>query len=291
MKIRLLKRDKIDIEKWDRCVRNSVSPLIYGESWWLDIVCKKSWSGLILDDYKAVMPLPERRKLGILKYFGQPPYTQQLGIFHKEIVSKELQDSFISSIPFRPYRLNFNHSNFGANFEVKPNFCLSLNCEYSLLKNSFSQNTKRNITKAEVSEISIDKANTKESLEKFWHFLITQPKPYELTEKEILKTLLQIALNNDCLELHFAYNSHKSIIAALAMLKTPTRLTYFMPISSKEGKKQSAMFAIVNSIIYKNQNTPVTLDFEGSSIAGIARFYKGFGAVNQQYYRASFLLK
>ena len=55
------------------------------------------------------------------------------------------------------------------------------------------------------------------------------------------------------------------------------------------------MFLIINQLVKEYAEKNILLDFEGSQIEGIARFYKGFGAVNQPYYvlkkfRPSFLV-
>ncbi len=57
-------------------------------------------------------------------------------------------------------------------------------------------------------------------------------------------------------------------------------------VSSAEGKKNgSAHFLfdkIISTLAAENQNT--ILDFEGSSVPGIARFYEGFGAQPEIFY-------
>ena len=61
-------------------------------------------------------------------------------------------------------------------------------------------------------------------------------------------------------------------------------MIYLCPISNEYGKQRSAMFLIVNQIIIDYQDTDTTLDFEGSRIEGIARFYRGFGAKLEPYF-------
>jgi hypothetical protein len=44
------------------------------------------------------------------------------------------------------------------------------------------------------------------------------------------------------------------------------------------------MFLLIDELIRQNAEKKIILDFEGSQIEGIARFYKGFGAENQPYF-------
>jgi hypothetical protein len=55
------------------------------------------------------------------------------------------------------------------------------------------------------------------------------------------------------------------------------------------------MFLLIDKLIQKESGKLLSLDFEGSRIEGIARFYSGFGATNHPYYilkrmRPSFLI-
>ena len=92
--IHYIEHKDIDFEKWDACVANSFNRLIYGFSWYLDVVCD-DWDALVLNDYEAVFPLPKRKKWGI-EYVYHPFFCQQLGVFSKKEVAIEL---FLNSIP------------------------------------------------------------------------------------------------------------------------------------------------------------------------------------------------
>ena len=56
-------------------------------------------------------------------------------------------------------------------------------------------------------------------------------------------------------------------------------------LSSKEGKELRAMFFLIDQYIQMNAEKELTLDFEGSTLPGIARFFSGFGATPETYYR------
>ena len=56
-----------------------------------------------------------------------------------------------------------------------------------------------------------------------------------------------------------------------------------MAVTNKEGLKSKANFLLVDTFIKNNSNAGIILDFEGSNIEGIARFYAGFGAKKTTY--------
>ena len=68
------------------------------------------------------------------------------------------------------------------------------------------------------------------------------------------------------------------------MLHSGNRLIYLLPFSTRKGKEYSAMFFLVNELIKGNAGKELFLDFEGSKIEGVYRFYKGFGAGLRSYY-------
>ena len=64
--IQFLKRDKIDEQKWNNAVEQSLNSLPYAYSWYLDSVAE-NWAALVLGDYQTIMPLVWLHKLGIKK--------------------------------------------------------------------------------------------------------------------------------------------------------------------------------------------------------------------------------
>ena len=79
MPIKYIKRKDIDDSKYNECIQGSNQSLLYGYTWYLDIVCDQ-WDVLVLNDYEVVMPIPWRKKY-FIKYVYQPLWVLQLGIF------------------------------------------------------------------------------------------------------------------------------------------------------------------------------------------------------------------
>jgi hypothetical protein len=63
----------------------------------------------------------------------------------------------------------------------------------------------------------------------------------------------------------------------------PLRAVYLLAVSNKLGFEKGANFLIVKQFLSDQSEKIALLDFEGSRIEGVARFYKGFGATEIQY--------
>ena len=170
----------------------------------------------------------------------------------------------------------------------QPNYTLYLGRKYDEIFSRFDTNTLRNINKAHKSGVIVeryDSASVENSdiTDKFIEFYLSTPKPYEVPDNDVFTKLIRETHLRGRMIFYFAYIDGVPI-AALALLWSGKRMIYLCPISNEYGKQHSAMFLIVNQIIIDYQDTDTTLDFEGSRIEGIARFYRGFGAKFEPYF-------
>ena len=56
-----------------------------------------------------------------------------------------------------------------------------------------------------------------------------------------------------------------------------------MARSTVEGKSMNAMHYLLDHLIEKHAGQQIVLDFEGSSIPGLAHFFKSFGAEKKEF--------
>jgi lipid II:glycine glycyltransferase (peptidoglycan interpeptide bridge formation enzyme) len=290
MLIKHLQHEQIDYQKWDQCIMNSKNRFIYAETWFLDSV-SPSWEALVANNYEYVMPLPVKTKYGI-PYLVQPILTQQLGVFSPSTIDEQIVAEFIKKIPYPSYELNLNENNYFRTAPAFPNYILELNQSYEEIRAKFSKNTRRNIEKAKKHKLRII-----ENLEQeiFVDFYYLQEKKFTLPDRTLLEAFLKRGIAEEKIKILGVFSLKNELIAALCLLHSGNRYTYLIPVSNTEGKKSSAMFLLIDEMIRKNANQKIILDFEGSRIEGIARFYKGFGAKNRPYYvlkkfRPSFLV-
>jgi len=279
MNIKHLTHTKIDFQQWDTAIQNASNSLVYAESWYLDIV-SPNWEALVSEDYEYVMPLPVKRKYGI-PFLVQPPLTQQLGIFSSNIINENIIEHFFQKIPYKSYHLNFNVQNPYSKGVKQPNFILNLNKDYKILFSAYSTNTKRNIKKVQQYNIEIKTNVSANDFLEFYHSIIKNYKEFPIAK---INTLVFESFKNNKITIYGAYNEQNKLTSAFCLLHSRQRLIYLLPVSNKEGKENLAMFKIMDEIIQQYANSNFLLDFDGSTVKNIARFYKSFGAEQHYYY-------
>jgi hypothetical protein len=275
-----LHNKNIDRSLWDEVIRTSTHPLVYAESWFLDAV-SPDWHALILNNYQVVMPVPKKSILGI-PYVVQPLFCQQLGIFSKQEITHDLivlfQNEFSKnlSIRYSSYLPFFNENC----VKIRANYILQLNKPIEEIQKLYSFNCKKNIKKARNKGISIEKIplNT-------FNAFFGKNRPAAISETDIrcAELLLSAGKINNSIVLLGAFKGD-FLVSSAAYITAKNTFYQILACSNSEGKKASATFLLVHSLISENANTNTRLDFEGSETPGIAYFFQGFGAENQPYF-------
>lgn len=280
----LIPHHQINKNKWDACINQSTHPLTTAQSWYLDLAAP-GWSALVADDYRAVMPLPFVWK-GPFRFLVQPLLVQQLGVFSQSPLSPWQAGSFYRKTQsMRPF-LNLNAQNplpQTLQLRRQTNFILPLNQTFTILQKGFSKNCKRNLQKAAAFNlahpINIDTRAFIAFSQK--HAAFHFPPQAWNTLRQIVDTALARE-NGFC---QVVTDNQGSPLAMAFFLKDSHRITFLSGTSSPKGLQQKAMFLMMGHVIEKFCNQNLLLDFEGSSIGSIARFYSGFGAIPEYYYQ------
>ncbi len=289
MEIRFLLRNEIDDIKWDACIYESFNSLIYAYTWYLDNVAD-DWSALVLDDYKAVMPLPSRKKWGFT-YIYQPFFCQQLGIFSNAEITQPTVNAFFKAIPSHVSYIDIQTNIFtkpsSGNVVVhqKTNFHLSLISTYEKLESGYNENTKRNLKKAKKNKIELLENAEPSSIVKLYRENYASKTP-EIKESDYqnLNRLINYCLRMGVLKSWAAFDERNSLCAGALFIKDHKNVYYLLGGSTEDGRTYGAMHALFDGFIKVYAGRDLVLDFEGSEIEGIARFYKGLGAKPVYYY-------
>jgi len=279
MQLLYLKNKDIDYKLWDEKIEVSLGHFPYAKSWFLDIV-SPGWEAIVSENYEYVMPLPVKRKFG-LAYLVQPLFTQQLGVFSANIIDEYTVNEFISKIPYYSYQLNLNNTNPIQTGILLPNYVLSLQKSFDEISKLFTKNTIRNIEKAIKAQLTVSKLDFDNEIRHFISENANESYKYNLP---MIFALIEKACEHDAMEIWGVRNPKGELVASACFHKTKKRLIYVFPVSNNEGRSNSAMFILLNNIIDIYSGNYQLLDFEGSQVDSIARFYKGFGAIDKPYY-------
>jgi len=283
--ISYLKREQVDIVKWDRCIDQASNGLIYSYSYYLDHMAMH-WDALVMEDYQVVMPLTWNKKYGIY-YLYQPPFTASLGIFGNNL-NEGVIESFIKAIPSK-YRLTEISLNFGNNFSYPPgfslvrtNYILPMNTSYIELYNGYRENIRRNVKKSQLLETRYSNDVPISSI-------------IDLARKQMLGVLR--IKEADYLRLEELYNVLKKrnlaiacgvylaeqLVASAVYFYSHNRAYYILVGNHPNGKTIGASHYLIDRFIYDHSGKDLILDFEGSDIRNLAFFYSSFGAVIELY--------
>lgn len=287
--LQLLKNKDINRPLWDSCVQQATHSLPYALSWYLDCVAE-NWDALVWGNYDAVMALPWLRKLGV-KCIYQPYYCQQTGIFSKTAVTPAIAEAFLSYC-----RQNFSYVNLNLNPSIPPlqgyklsarkNLLLPLHTSYAGLRKGFSENHRRNIAKAEKKGLVVKVTYKPEELLDFYIKNINPAKEnFKPQHEKIVRKLVNELMAKKAGKIYYACNAEGTWVAASLLITCAPRLINIINTSSTAGKATGASHLVFNEIIKENAGQPLILDFEGSSIPSIARFYEGFGAQPELFYQ------
>ncbi len=282
--IQYIKRKDLDILKYDVCIENSIQSRIYGFSWYLDIVAD-NWDVMVLDDYKAVMPIPWKSKYG-LKYISQPYFCQQLGVFSKEKFTKEIQEEIIKKIPkkFVKVSLNFNSDNFlTSNMKPLKNYILILNNTYDTLFKAFSKGRKHAVKVGQKNQLLLNKTTISELIDMKKEFYAHGNFPIIVLEK-----LTNYVLENNK---GFILGVFKdgSLIGGGLFLKSKNRITYLFSSFNMDGRKLQAASFLISNIVKKYENSNAILDFEGGNLPNIGSFFKSFSSKDEGYSHLNYI--
>jgi len=286
---RYLTHDLIDKERWDDCIRNALNGLIFGNSWLLDVAYPQ-WAGVVLGDYEAVLMIPVKRRFGII-YALQPFFVRHSGIYSRRELSAEEVKAMLQIIPgtlkwIKLYAFPVQQLP-GAHWTITPRYFqrMALQNTYEGLSSFFSTNTKRNLKKAGKHGLQLGMTeDTSVVPELFRRFKGGELEIFSDEDYLTLEAVMRACNEKDHGETYQVTDPHGNILAAAFFCRFGSTLTFLKGAASNEGKSTGAMHFLFCHVIAKYAGKLDFLDFGGSNIESVARFYHGFGGRDVEYH-------
>lgn len=288
--IQYVKRKDLDIDKYDDCVENALQSRIYAFSWYLDLVTD-NWDVLVLDDYKAVMPIPWRKKYEI-KYVYPPFWIIELGVFSKTKIN---EDVFLLKL-FKLYNFVELRTNTSSNFirnakhQVKRDLqVLDIQKPYESIISNFRKDRRRDLRKAKESELVVKHHFSPNELLALHKNNVGQ-RVKEFTEKDYrqLHNLIQYAIDQKKGEIVSIYDKKGSLVASGFFLKDGKRIVKLISSTDFKNRKNGANTFLIERALHHFYKRFDCFDFGGSSMKSIASFNLSFGAETKHYTQISY---
>jgi hemoglobin-like flavoprotein len=283
--ISIVNRTDLDVIKYDFCISNSLQSNIYAFSWYLDIACK-DWVALVLDDYRAVMPVPKNRKYEI-DYVYPPLWVLELGVFTlEEIDVDEFLEILFSHFKYVELRLNTQNTltRFQDKSTEKQMQYLPLSNNYETIVSNYRKDRRKDLRKAENVDLTEKWDDHPDKLITLFKNNIGKRDPNikERDYQNVLK-LIEVCIERKVGDILSIYDKDNELVASAFFVKHKKNATILLSSTNLENRKNGANTFLIDRAIYKYQPNYDAFNFGGSSIKTIADYFKSFNGEESNY--------
>tara|TARA_B100000579_G_scaffold434752_1_gene456338 strand:+ start:3494 stop:4402 length:909 start_codon:yes stop_codon:yes gene_type:complete len=297
MTIKYLNNNEINRLKWDSCLEASINRTVYACSWYLDIV-SKNWGALVYGDYELIFPIIWKNFLCFKKVY-HPLFCQQLGPFsssEKLLNNQQILLDLLNILDerYRQFYFSINsyscvsfkniiHDNkLSINLLDRVNLELDLSFNYQQLHLNYNTNTKRNLKMGANYDFVIRELKELDVFMRLYKKNIGIKSNLKFSEYKTIESLITYSIQKKIGNLVGLYDSLGNLLASAFFLSYFDRNILLFNFSNK-SVKVNTMTILIDQYIFDHSSQNIILDFEGSNMLNLKTFYKGFGAVENNY--------
>lgn len=283
--IQILESLKLDKKRWDDCIAADPDALVYSTSWFLDGMTEE-WSGLIVGDYEAVMPLPVKRKAG-LKMVAIPPFAQRLGLSGRipdgmEAVIRKKVFAFSKIFQYAAREIVLWEK---TAHRRRTNFILPLEKSYEEIAHNYTKPCRKNISKAENRNCVFTNEVSVATVFRFYKDAYGTAAGYTEKHYQMLENLLNNPGKRISCHISGVKNQEGRLVYAAILMDDGKRLYYILGAPTEEGRQMRAAYFFIDRTIREFAGSGKTFDFEGSDLPNVAVFYQSFSPLTEYYYQ------
>jgi hypothetical protein len=288
---------KVKVSDYNSLTKNEIKQLdcltedlsLSEQLWYIAMLSSDKVKIFIYRDFETVFFVPYRSKFGV-SYAYMPPFIQKLNFIGSKLGVTPIMNTLFNTLRFGEIsvseRINEDLSESCYSRERR-NYILNLNCVYDEIKRKYAKNHIRNCKKA--SKIEVYKGSDFKGLIS----IFKSEKNTVFQKKQLDKIVSNLNKIEKCERIKkqiLIYNAFENgrLIASIFMVNYNEVLYYILGASIKSEVSVSSLglYRLFDYIIESHANQELILDFEGSDHPGIARFFRGFGATDFEYYFA-----
>lgn len=296
---RVFERNQIDDTRWNNFINQSPQTIIYGYSWYLDVICEE-WLAIISSnlegDWLAVMPIPVFKKYFLNRSYI-PLLCQHLAVFYKSLnlkkekelsLKKKILINTIDKIPskikifryttsmFNNYLLPFYWRNYSL--QTKYSYWLKIEKNKQLNFQLFNHRTRTCIKKAERNKLTCKESTSIDRIVEAGKRNIKVP----FDEKKLFK-LWKTLYPKNLIKAVEVLDEAGKFYSGIIYLIHRNKYIYLFGTVEEKFKDLGATSLGIWHIIKNSEAGIETHDFQGSMLESIEKFYRGFGASPVSY--------
>ena len=283
--VRRIRRRDINEEAWDAAVASDPTPLPYWLHWWLDAATDRSWEGLVVDDYRAVLALPRLRRLRVMPVYIRPPYTQQLGPYGQwtdedvTALLRAVPNLPQIALPLRP-SLSAAHVPEGYTTRRRINYVLDLSPDFPTVVRGFSKRMRSYVRKHSADTLQL--ADRRE---------VVQLCQERLGGRGGVRDYHFARLDNlvrACMERHhgqlYQLLEDGELLCAGFYPEFNGRTFNAAAASTELGLQRRGMTRMLAQVMRQRSGVAgAAFDFEGSELPGVKEYFASFGGQDEGY--------
>ena len=287
--IHVLSSHEIDKVKWDECIKSSSNAVIYAFSFYLDAMCE-NWSGIVVNDYETVMPIPWRKKFGIV-YTYDVPFIQQLGIFSGQNIEEAglLLNKFLQLFKYGDYSFNFQNRIQFTQQKSCTNFIIDTSFSYDGIAANYNVYLRNFLKRSSIEQLICQPStDIDEAVNLYKQYYRDRVKHVKDKDFDNFISLCKMLPAMNQVLIRKVTDRENSLLALVLMLKDDKRIYNMINVVTEAGRRIEANHFLYDQVLREFAGSGMVFDFEGSDLSGVKFFYEKFGAINQPYSRIHF---
>jgi hypothetical protein len=274
--IRILKPAEIELEKYEQLIKRYAPDCPYFQPWYLEAVTDGEWRLMVYKEYEAALPFPIAR-IGPFRHIPHRFYLQKLGFLGGSIDAEELMlHKWKAHYPYGYYAFHFPPKAILKPLRKRKNYVLALTAEYLSLRQHYSEQHLRKVKHRE--KFTFERLHAEAEIESLLQQLANDERhPLSSKNGQRRKRLMRAALQHRAMYFQKGTDNNGALAYNWWIL-TGKQGTYLGGGENEAGQALQLKTCGIDAFIEEFSGKDFLLDFEGSDVSGIARYYEGFGA-------------
>lgn len=278
------------------CNENKTSlPVFYTPAWLDTVMGPNQWQPCVIVEeaiVKAIFPICVKRKFGF-KAIIMPPLTPYLALWlfdqnntiqyesYLTVCLQQLPSALVTSIS--PHHSYSNTSVWlDQGYEIAPKNTFTFNYQpYETIYQNYPAPMKRDLKRAN-EKLTIQEQSHADDL----YAMLCHTFTFQKMKTPVAKALIIKIIENPEFNAKVYSASFQNKIVASIMTISDQSWTYYLLSGRSKEAPHGAVALLIDHAIKSAINQQHHFDFEGSSIEGIANFFKSFGPQHKPYFHA-----